>query len=224
MIVISSGDEDENHRPDSSACKPASRKYLGAAPDTDTDANSEVSDPQPGPSRWTDDEGDGDEDDAFLVDDEGEDANDEEVYRFRQQMSTQIQGIQYHLKTYIQWLVHLIVCPQVDWLEEDANFEASFKMINDTLKSLVQSLIGSSAWRVSANCNFCRACDMPACSLPDHGVFLQSDFQKALDQKPYMSLHDIDILERNGPCGKLSTQVDGHGHWTLKAYLPCFVR
>lgn len=94
MVVLSSDDSiGESGTP---AHNSATRNYLGADVDESSESNSEVSDPGPAAGRWTDEEAD--EDDSFFVVDEEDEDDDEEVRRFRQKMSTQIQGIQYHLK------------------------------------------------------------------------------------------------------------------------------
>lgn len=64
----------------------------------------------------------------------------------------------------------------MDWLDEDKAFKAAYDQINDNLRGLTQSLIGSTAWKVP--------------------------FKTALDERPYFSVEDLVGPDRNSACGE----------------------
>ncbi|KAM0791377.1 hypothetical protein ACM66B_005842 [Microbotryomycetes sp. NB124-2] len=116
---------------------------------------------------------DRDEDD-FIVDESDDDDDDQVVKDFREKVSTGAQGQMYYLKTYLQWLVHMIVCPGIDWLEEDETFRVAERAVSNRLQDLLRALIGSSAWR--------------------------RPFKKALEGRPEQTTLELDVFERGGPC------------------------
>ncbi|GAA6013857.1 hypothetical protein JCM10207_008214 [Rhodosporidiobolus poonsookiae] len=112
-------------------------KYLGAPSSESSSEGSEVSDESSS-------SGSSDIED-FLVDEEDEDAR-EERERYMEDVRGRAQGLKFYLKTYQQYLIHLIVCPEVDWLG-DKDFKEAQKRVHSHLKGLVDSMVGSSAWK-----------------------------------------------------------------------------
>lgn len=159
--------------------KPAlKRTYLGAESSSEEDK-----------SEGEDDEDEDDSDASSIQEDEDgniqgwiapEDADDEaraQVEAYRDKVNVRREGLMYFLKSYIQLLVHAIVCPQVDWLDSvqgDQTFIDAEKKIDSTLKGMLSSLIGSSAWR--------------------------TNFKHALDSRPEFALEDLDAGELHAAC------------------------
>ncbi|KAK4054462.1 hypothetical protein OIV83_000956 [Microbotryomycetes sp. JL201] len=166
MIVISDSDDDESSENDnrlSRSPRDGVRRYLGSqARDFVEEAPSSL-------------DSDLDRDDEeFIVEGSDNDEDAQVVAEFREKISTGAQGQMYYLKTYLLWLVHTIVCPDVDWLEEDETFRVAERAVTNRLQDLLRALIGSSAWR--------------------------RPFKKALEEKPEQTTLELNAIERGGPC------------------------
>ncbi|KAK4053938.1 hypothetical protein OIO90_003775 [Microbotryomycetes sp. JL221] len=185
IVVISDSDENDELN---DAVGSTSRKrnghahYLGSSSRDhidDSDGENEATSSQ-GQTRS---ENDTDEMEQFIVSG-GEESDDEQVVaKFREKLSTSAQGQTYYLKTVLQWMVHCIVCPDVDWLEEDETFRVAEKAVSGRLQDLLRSLVGSSAWT-------------PA-------------FSKALHERPEQNVEGLDMFER-GPCFACSMGKSRH--------------
>lgn len=114
-----------------------------------------------------------------LIDEELEE--DEEgkklVAEFRNDLASQAQGLRYYLKTYIQWIIRIIICPEIDWLEEHKDYLTAYRVVEDSSRSLLNSLIGSMAWRIP--------------------------YKEAITALPNFQLEDLMGGERGCACGEL---------------------
>jgi hypothetical protein len=146
---------------------------------------------------------------GFITDGESEEDEDaaELVEGFLSDMRETSQGFIFYVKvyfsrfssngnsylspqSYLQWLTHVIVCPDIDWLS-DKTFKAAFHAVNGRIEGLVNSLIASSAWKVP--------------------------YKYAIDSYPHLEIEDLDWDERGGPCEACS--MGNHRHATLRAVL-----
>ncbi|KAM0753177.1 hypothetical protein T439DRAFT_378887 [Meredithblackwellia eburnea MCA 4105] len=120
--------------------------YLGAEPETDSEEAEKSSGDDGEVDQAQDVERNIDSDlSDFIASDEGGEDN-EVVEEFRQGLNAQAQGAKYYIKTYIVYLIHLIICPSVDWLLSDDNFLNASNYVERDINGLVSSLIGSTAW------------------------------------------------------------------------------
>lgn len=113
-----------------------------------------------------------------LIDEElEEDAEAQKVVaEFRNELASQAQGLRFYLKTYIQWIIRMIACPEIDWLEEHKDYMTAFRIVEDSSRSLLNSLIGSMAWRIP--------------------------YKKAITALPNFFLEDLLDGERGCACGE----------------------
>lgn len=141
-IVLDSDDE----APPPTARKPArtkrsSPRFMG---DTEDSPSSDSSSDSSG-SPDTDSTSSGG--DSFIVEEENPDGN-KFVEEFRESIRGQMQGLRYYLKTYLLYLVHLVIDPDRDWLAADEEFRTAVHRINEHLAGHLNSLVTSSAWKV----------------------------------------------------------------------------
>ncbi|GAA5950321.1 hypothetical protein JCM21900_001116 [Sporobolomyces salmonicolor] len=109
----------------------------------------------------------------FIVDEDADDEGQAIVKEFVESVRGKSQGIKYYLKTYLLYLVHLIVCPQVNWLD-DPDFKEAQERVHGQLQGMLQSLIGSSAWKPK--------------------------FQHVMDTRPEMTLVELGADEKGAAC------------------------
>ncbi|GAA5991009.1 hypothetical protein JCM11641_007309 [Rhodosporidiobolus odoratus] len=177
-IVLDSEDEDSatpaprsrSHslRPNGSPKRPARQhSYLGAPSSSssseDSDEDSEVS--SGSDSDTTDIE-------EFIVSEEDEEAK-AEVEKYREGVRAKSQGLKFYLKTYLVYLIHHTVCPEVDWAQ-DPEFKEARERVTQHLQGLTQNLITSSAWK--------------------------QEFTHAIMTRPEMDLDPLTAASRGDPC------------------------
>ncbi|GAA5923879.1 hypothetical protein JCM1841_001422 [Sporobolomyces salmonicolor] len=109
----------------------------------------------------------------FIVDEDADNEGQAIVKEFVESVRGKSQGIKYYLKTYLLYLVHLIVCPQVNWLD-DPDFKEAQERVHGQLQGMLQSLIGSSAWKPK--------------------------FQHVMDTRPEMTLVELGADEKGAAC------------------------
>lgn len=132
---------------------------------------------------------------GFLVEGEEDEDTKKVVDRHREEVRERAQGLRFFLKarcprrpsrtgvahhhsqSYLQYIVHVILCPEVDWLEDEA-FKTAYEAVTKERKGLLSSLIGSSAWKVK--------------------------FKAAIDAYPRFGLENLFGFDRGAPCGMSS--------------------
>ncbi|GAA5856735.1 hypothetical protein JCM8547_008815 [Rhodosporidiobolus lusitaniae] len=195
-IGLDSGDEVEaasqgtrsrsqSARPSAAASKKSRPTYLGAASSSSESESEDGSDVSFGSDNTTDI-------DEFLVNDDDDDEARAIVDTFREGVRGRSQGMRFYFKTYLVYLIHTVVCPQVDWIDmKDTDFKEARNRVQEHLRGLLQSLIGSSAWKPK--------------------------FQHAMDTRPDFVLDEIPAGERGGPCDACT--MGGHRHSVFTATL-----
>ncbi|KAL8281194.1 hypothetical protein RQP46_006552 [Phenoliferia psychrophenolica] len=123
----------------------------------------------------------------FLEEDDEEEVDDV-VAKHRENMTRKAQGQKLHVKTFLQYLVHLIVCPTVDWYKSDENFAQSYDRVTRDLEGMTSSLIGSNAWR--------------------------KGFKRAIDERPSFQMDDIDPSLVGASCDACTMGAKRHSKFT----------
>ncbi|GAA5870893.1 hypothetical protein JCM1840_002722 [Sporobolomyces johnsonii] len=187
-IVLDSSDEDEaSSRAASASPYPASLSQLRRAHQQPTRTHRPsprfLGDPSHPSSSSTESSSSSDSDSAtpdlddnlehFIVDEDADDEGRAIVQEFVDSVRGKSQGVKYYLKTYLLYLVHLIVCPQVNWLD-DPEFKEAQERVHGQLQGMLQSLIGSSAWKPK--------------------------FQHVMDSRPEMTLVELGADEKGAAC------------------------
>ncbi|GJN90682.1 hypothetical protein Rhopal_003694-T1 [Rhodotorula paludigena] len=169
-VVLDSDDEAPTSPRKPSQTQRVSPRYLGrTGPSSSNDSGSESS--SSGSSNTDDSES---SIDKFIIDEEGDEEARRTVDAFRETVRGQSQGLVFYLKTYLLYLVHVIIDPHRDWLEIDPEWKTAHGRVHGHLKGMLGSLIGSSAWK-------------PA-------------FQRAVDRRPEWELQDLDGDEVGAGC------------------------
>ncbi|GAA6008140.1 hypothetical protein JCM11491_001899 [Sporobolomyces phaffii] len=137
-IVLDSDNEDPIS-PDARAPRPT---YMGQS------ESEEEQDEESDDSGGSVDAGVSDEND-FIVSDEdaGGDVEEarKELDKLRDSMRVKAQGLKYFLKTYLNYLVHLICVPESRWLADD-EFKTAKNKIETHLKGIISSALSSAGW------------------------------------------------------------------------------
>ncbi|BGP40316.1 hypothetical protein JCM10449v2_004277 [Rhodotorula kratochvilovae] len=123
-----------------------SPRYLGAAQDessSDSDSSS-VTD-----SSSLSGQTDLSEDlEGFIVKGGADAEGAAEVNKLRESIHEQSQGLRFYVKQYLAYLVYLILDPECDWLEVNEEWKIAHERVHTHLRDLLNSLVGSSAWKV----------------------------------------------------------------------------
>ncbi|GAA5887189.1 hypothetical protein JCM5296_004553 [Sporobolomyces johnsonii] len=187
-IVLDSSDEDEaSSRAASASPYPASLSQLRRAHQQPTRTHRPsprfLGDPSHPSSSSAESSSSSDSDSAtpdlddnlehFIVDEDADDEGRAIVQEFVDSVRGKSQGVKYYLKTYLLYLVHLIVCPQVNWLD-DPEFKEAQERVHGQLQGMLQSLIGSSAWKPK--------------------------FHHVMDSRPEMTLVELGADEKGAAC------------------------
>lgn len=88
--------------------------------------------------------------DSFIVEEENPGV-DKFVEDFRESIRGKMQGLPYYLKTYLLYLIHLVIDPDRDWLAGDEEFRTAVHRVNEHLAGHLNSLVTSSAWKVGSS-------------------------------------------------------------------------
>ncbi|KAL7343319.1 hypothetical protein BJY59DRAFT_355872 [Rhodotorula toruloides] len=191
-IVLDSDDE----APPPTARKPArtkrsSPRFMG---DTEHSPSSDSSSDSSG-SPDTDSTSSGG--DSFIVEEENPDGN-KFVEEFRESIRGQMQGLRYYLKTYLLYLVHLVIDPDRDWLAADEEFRTAVHRINEHLAGHLNSLVTSSAWKPR--------------------------FRKALEARPSMDMEELNKDSKGDPCEACSMGKARHSFYLFTVSGPKYDR
>ncbi|GAA6034058.1 hypothetical protein JCM8097_000671 [Rhodosporidiobolus ruineniae] len=153
LVVLDSDDSDSTPRPASTSASQKDKskgkavdkpkrhrpRYAGASSSSSSSSSGEGSE--------VSDESSGSEDiDKFIVEEEDDEKTRRIVEDFRAGVRGKSQGIKWSIKTYLQYLIHNIVCPEVDWLR-DPDFKQAEQHVIGHIDSLLASLLKSQAWK-----------------------------------------------------------------------------
>ncbi|GAA6064333.1 hypothetical protein JCM10212_003578 [Sporobolomyces blumeae] len=143
-IVLDSDDE-APASPPPRPC-PSQYGYTGEESPSAT-SSSEEEDESSSESSESDEQTNLDADLNGFIQSEDEDAEEAArlVFEVREDMRGRTQSLNYHLKTYLLYLVHFIAAPEVDWLQ-DPGFKDAQKRVYAHLKGIIDSLLTSAAW------------------------------------------------------------------------------
>ncbi|GAA5893951.1 uncharacterized protein JCM6883_003681 [Sporobolomyces salmoneus] len=142
QIVVESSDS-ESDSPGTQGARPS---YMGNG-DSDGEGGSrdEGSEVESGES---DSEEEGDSDNFIVEDDDNDLGNAEaqvELDKLREGMRIKAQGLKFYIKTYLNYLVHLIVVPEANWLA-DSDFAAAKEKVESYLQGIINSSLSSAGW------------------------------------------------------------------------------
>ncbi|BGP32358.1 hypothetical protein JCM10296v2_004139 [Rhodotorula toruloides] len=191
-IVLDSDDE----APPPTARKPARTKRSSPRFMGDID-HSPSSDSSSDSSDSSDTDSTSSSGDSFIVDEENPD-DDKFVEEFRESIRGQMQGLRFYLKTYLLYLIHLVIDPDRDWLAADEEFRTAVHRVNEHLAGHLNSLVTSSAWKPR--------------------------FRKALEARPSMDMEELDKDSKGDPCEACSMGKARHSFYLFTVSGPKYDR